>query len=146
MPVGTQHSLFGIFPCDHLLLDLGKWCVAIPVIEGFNAEPFGFELVIAMGQARIGGLHRRNERIYHFAFHPIGKMTRIRNIGKTAPSVGNILVLGQSIGDERENPQIIFECISQSLRGALALGTVDILHLVQNRFDGQFLAIERKAQ
>ena len=82
--------------------DLRQRRVAVPVRQPLFAEPFGLERVIAVRQPRIGGAHRRDQRIDHFALDPVRQMALVGDVGKAAPAVGDFLVLGERIGDQRE--------------------------------------------
>ena len=72
-------------------------------------------------------MHRRNQRVDYFALDAIGQMPRIGDIGKAAPAVGNILVLGERIGDERKQPDVGLEGLRQRFGRGLALLLVGIL-------------------
>ncbi len=73
------------------------------MLERRLAEPFGLELVIAVREARIGGAHGAGQRIDDFALDAVGEMPCVRHVLKTAPAVGNLLVLRQGVGDKGEN-------------------------------------------
>jgi hypothetical protein len=59
-----------------------------------------------------------------------------------APRVVNLLILGQGIGDQREQTNIIAERRSNSLAGGLAHGPVAVGQLVQRGADRQVLAVQ----
>jgi hypothetical protein len=59
-----------------------------------------------MRQARIGGAHRLHQRIDHLALDAVGEMARIRDVLEPAPAVGNFLVLGERVGDQRAQHRI----------------------------------------
>jgi hypothetical protein len=48
-------------------------------------------------------------------------MAVVGDVGEAAPAVGNFLVLGERIGDQREGPHIGLEGFRQRLRRRLAL-------------------------
>ena len=72
------------------------------MLQRVLAEPFGLQPVIAVREARIGGPHRGDQRIDHLALDAIGEMARVGDILEAAPAVGNFLVLGERVGDQRE--------------------------------------------
>ena len=100
--VSGKHGVHRLGPADGALRDRRQRRVAIPVRQFLFAEPFGFERVVAVRQPRIGGAHGRDQSIDHFALDPIVEMPRIGDVGKAAPAVGDFLVLGERIGDQRE--------------------------------------------
>ena len=69
--VGVKHRVARLAPADGAIIDFRQRRIAVPVIEFFEAEPFGLELVVAVRQARIGVLHGRHQRIHHRAFNPV---------------------------------------------------------------------------
>jgi hypothetical protein len=71
-----------------------------------------------MRQYWIGRSHRARQRIDDLALDAIGEMPGIRDIRKAAPAVGNLLVLGERIGD-RAKPH--WPKVCQRLGGGLAL-------------------------
>ena len=73
-------------------------------------------------------------------------MPRIGNVLEAAPAVGNVLVLGQRVGDQREQPQVFLEGLGQRQGTRLALGLVRALHQVQRRFQRQCFAIDLETQ
>ena len=56
-----------------------------------------------MRKTRIGIFNGLGQRIHHFALHAIGKVAAVCNIFKPTPAIGDFLVLGQRIGDQRES-------------------------------------------
>jgi hypothetical protein len=59
-------------------------------------------------QLRIRGAHGCDQGIDHFALDAIIKIARVGDVGKTAPAVGNFLILRQRVGDERKLPIVVF--------------------------------------
>ncbi len=144
--IGGQDGVFRLGPRDGPLIDLGQRRVAIPMIELVLAEPPRLQLVVAVRQARIGLLHGRHQRLHRFAFDAIGEVARIRHVLETAPAIGDFLVLRERVGDEREVAQVCRQRLGEGLGGVLAHGLVGILHLVQGRLDGEFLAAHIEPQ
>ena len=109
-------------------------------------EPARLQLVIAMRQPRIGRAHRADQRIDDLALDPVGEMARIRNILETAPAIGNFLVLGERVGDQRKGPLIGLERLRQRLPRRLAFFTGAVLQQVQRRLDRKLLTADLEAQ
>ena len=73
-------------------------------------------------------------------------MARIRDILETAPAIGNLLVLGERVGDERKSPLIVLEGLGQRLPCSLALFRRAVLQQIERRLDRQFLGPDLEAQ
>ena len=73
-------------------------------------------------------------------------MARLRHVGEAAPAVGNLLVLGERVGDQREQPQVLLEGLGQRLGRGLALLRIRVLHDVQRLLERQRLAADLEAQ
>ena len=75
-------------------------------------------------------------------------MARRRDVLEAAPAVGNLLVLGQRVGDEREQPHVVLEHLRERFRRGGALLLVRVGEKVQRHFDRQRLGFSRdgKAQ
>ena len=99
-----------------------------------------------MRQPRIRRAHRRDQRIDDFALDPVREMTRIRDVLKTAPAVGDFLILGERVGDQRKGALIGLEGFRQRLRRGLALFRRAVLQQRQRRLDRQFLAANLETQ
>ncbi len=99
-----------------------------------------------MRQPRIGGAHRRDQGIDHFALDTVIKMARIGDVGKAAPAVGDFLVLGERIGDQREVLHVFRKRLGQRLRGGLALRPGAVLHQIKRRLDGERFAQHLETQ
>ena len=99
-----------------------------------------------MRQPRIGRAHRSDQRIDHLALDAVVQMPRIRNIRKAAPAIGNLLVLGQRVGDQRKGPLIVLEGLRQRLACGLALFRRAVLQKIQRRLDRQLLGPDLEAQ
>ncbi len=87
----------------------GKRRIAVPEIHLVHSKPLRLHLVIAVRQARIGLLDGSCQRIDHVALDAVRQMTAVGDIFETAPAIGNILVLGKRIGDQREGADIRLE-------------------------------------
>ncbi len=84
--VGGQHRVHRLGPADGARRHLRQRRVAIPMRQPLFAEPFGFERVIAVRQPRIGGAHRGDQRIDHFALDPVRQMPRHRRCRQSRAS------------------------------------------------------------
>ena len=73
-------------------------------------------------------------------------MAGIRDILELPPAVGDFLVLGQRVGDQREGPQLLAEHRAQRLRRLAAHLAVAVLQLVERELERQLLAIDDEAQ
>ena len=109
-------------------------------------EPAGLQRVIAMRQFRIGRAHRADQRIHHLALDAVVQMPGIRDILEAAPAVGDFLVLGERVGDQRKGALIGLEGFRQRLRRRLALFAVAVLQQIQRRLDRKLLAADLEAQ
>ncbi len=99
-----------------------------------------------MRQPRIGRADRTHQRIDDLALDAVVEMAGIGDILEAAPAVGNLLVLGERVGDERKGPLVGLERLGQCLPGRLALCAVTVLQQVQRRLDRQFLGRDLEAQ
>ncbi len=90
------------------------WCadppwatgVAVPIGEGVLPEPLRFQLVVAVRQARIGSLHGIDQGRDHLRLDPVRQVAGIGDIAEAAPAIRDLLVLGERVGDQREDPQV----------------------------------------
>ena len=65
---------------------------------------------------------------------------------EAAPAVGDFLVLGERVGDQRERAQIGLEGLGQRLRRAFSLLAVRVLQHVERKLDRERLAADAEAQ
>ena len=144
--IGIEHHSLGLRPADQALRFLGQGGIAIPVRQLVLAHPPGLQRVIAMRHARVSVLHGRHQCFDDLAFDPVGKVARVGHVFKTAPAVRYFLVLGQRVGDEREQPQISAEHFRQSFGCLAALVAVAIGQAVEGQLEAQLLPANEKAQ
>ena len=111
----------------HGSLDLLYWVVRFS--PELNFELYGAEMVVPIVFIVLGG----RIGIDDLALDPVRKMARIRDVLKAAPAVGDFLVLGERIGDQREGALIGLEGFRQRLRRSLALFRGAILQQRQRR-------------
>ena len=144
--IGRQHHVLRLGPGDAAGGGKRQRRVAIPMRELLLFEPARLELVVAVREPRIGGANRADQRIDDLALDAVVQMARIRDILEAAPAIGNLLVLGERIGDERKGPLIGLEGFRQRLPRRLALFAVAILQQAQRRLDREFLGPDLEAQ
>ena len=144
--IGGEHGLLRLAPADGAGRDLRQRRVAVPMREPLLAEPARLERVVAVREPRIGRAHGGHQRVDHLGLDPVRQMARIGDIGKAAPAVGNLLVLGERVGDEREQAHVLLERLRQRLRGGLALLLARVLQEVERRLDRERLAGDLEAQ
>ena len=73
-------------------------------------------------------------------------MPRRGDVLETPPAVGNVLVLGQRIGDQGEETQILLEGFGQRQGPRLALGLIRALQKIERGFNCQRLPVHLEAQ
>ncbi len=73
-------------------------------------------------------------------------MAAVGNIRKTTPAVGNFLVLGKCIGDQREDAQVFAKGLGKGLRRLFADSTIGVLKQIKRLLNRQFFAINIKTQ
>ncbi len=144
--VGLQNRDLRIAPADLTFRRERQRRVAVPVRQRLLFEPARLHLVVAMRQPRIGRAHRGDQRIDDFALNTVRKMTRVRDVLKAAPAVGNFLVLGERVGDERKGAFIGPEGFRQRPCCGFALFRRAILQQRQCRLDGQLLTADFEAE
>ena len=144
--IGRQHHVPGIRPGDAAGGGKRQRRIAVPMRELLPFEPARLEPIIAMRQFWIGRAHRPHQRIDDLALDAVVQMARVRNICKSAPAIGDFLVLGERIGDERKSPLVGLEGLGQRFRRGLALRPIAVLQQVQRRLDRQFRGPDLEAQ
>ena len=73
-------------------------------------------------------------------------MTRVGDIGKPAPAVRNFFVLGERVGDQRENPQIVAKNRGERAGRGLAGLFAAILEQIEGWFERQRLGSNLEAE
>ena len=144
--ISLQHRVAGAVPREHFGHRFWQGRIAVPVFQLLLAKPFGFQPVIAVRQARIGGRHRADQRIDDLRLHPVRQVAALGHILETAPGVADVLVLGQRVGDQRKGAQIGLQGLGNGLRGIPAHGFAWVLHQVQHRLQRQFPGFDLEAQ
>ena len=144
--IRRQHHLLRLGPGDGAGGRKRQRRVAVPMRELLLFEPAGLQIVIAMREPRIGRTNRTDQGIDDLALDAVVQVARIRDILKATPTVGNFLVLGERIGDEREGPLIVLEGLGQRLACGLALVRRAVLQQIERRLDRQLLTADLEAQ
>ena len=99
-----------------------------------------------MRQARVGVGDGGDQRVDHLALDPVGEMARVGDVGELAPAVGDLLVLGERVGDQRKEAQVGAERGGEGVRRRLALRLVRVLEPGEQRLERQALALEVEAE
>ena len=73
-------------------------------------------------------------------------MPLVGDVGEAAPAVGDFLVLGERVQDQRELRHVVLEGVRERKRGVFTLFAVAVLQEIQRRLDGQRLARYLEAQ
>ena len=144
--VGREHGLARLVPGDAAVLVVGQRRVAVPVVELVLAHPFGLERVVAVREARIGVLDRRDQGLDHVVLDEVAQVAGRHRAGEGPPPVLDLLVLGQGVGDQREDSRVLAQHLAERLGGGLAFGAVAAGQLVEDLGVGQVLTLEWKAQ
>ena len=138
--IGLHHRGLGGLPVEDALVAGGQRGVAVPGVELGLAEPPGLHGVIAVREPRIGFLHRRLQRVDNLALHGIVEVPAVGDVLEAVPAVGNLLVLGQHVGDVGKEPGVVVQGPGEAMESCLALGLVAIREQVQRRLETQLLA------
>ena len=132
-----QHRVSCLAPAHIARRDLRQRGIAIPVRQLFLAEPFGLQRIIAVRQQRISGAHRGDERVDHLGLDLVIEVPRVGNIGEAAPAVGNFLVLGKRVGDQRELLEVLSKHLGQGLCGGFPFYAGTVLQQIERGLDRQ---------
>ena len=89
---------------------------------------------------------RLDQRIDDLALDAVGEVPGIGDVGELAPAVGDLLVLGERVHDEREDAQIRCEGLGQRVRRRLPLLFVRVGHARQRRLQRQVLPVDLETQ
>src|SRR5207344_557567 len=103
------------------------------------SSDLGLQGVIAVRQFWIGRADRSDQRIDHLALDAVVQMPGIGDVRKAPPAIGNLLVLGERVGDERKSPLIVLEGLCQRLACGLALFRRAVLQEIERRLDRELL-------
>ncbi|MGY4302282.1 hypothetical protein ACVWXN_010377 [Bradyrhizobium sp. i1.4.4] len=124
----------------------GSGALAVPISQPLLAEPLRLQRIIAMRQLWIGRAHRGDQRVHHLALDAIAQMPRIRDVLEPTPIVGDVLVLGERVGDQRKGALIGLEGLCQRFGRSLALCAVTVLQEIERRLDRELFGADLEAQ
>ena len=93
-----------------------------------------------MREPRIGGSRRSHQRVDDLPLDTVGEMAGVGDVLEAPPTVRNLLVLGEDIGDQREHANVLRERRGQCLRGSLALRFGGLLQKVERLLDAEVLS------
>ncbi len=139
--IGLKHGITCLAPGNDPIIGIGKRRVAVPIVDLVLAHPFRLDRVITMGQARIGALYGLGQRIDNLGLDLIGEMAHSGRLRRAAPVILDRLVLGQRVGNQREQPDILPEHLAEILCCLLAQFRIRAGKKVQHLLRGHFLAI-----
>jgi hypothetical protein len=146
IPIGGQHRVPGFGPGNDSTRGFRKRRIAIPEVHLLHAEPFRLHLVVAMREARIGFLDGGCKRVDYFALDAVRQVAAVGNVFEAAPAIGDILVLGERIGDERKDADVGLEGFGERHCRLAAHFRILFLQHVQRHFQRQLLAVDLEAQ
>ena len=145
-PVGVEHDHLGVRPGDPAVAVLGQGRVAVPVFELLEPEPARLDPVIAMRQARPGVPDRGDQGVDHLVLDLVGEVAARDRAREVAPAVLDLLVLGERVGDQREQADPALEHAGDRFRSRLAFGPVLVREQIEDLGAGELAAVEREAQ
>ncbi len=144
--IGIHHHLAGFVPADGLGLFHGQRRVAVPDLHPVEAEPFAFQLVIAVREFRVGGDHGVAQGLDDLGFHVVGEVARGLGAGHLAPAVDDLFLLGRCVVDAGEYLDVFGEDAGEFAGGHLALGAVLVGQVVEGCLDAEFFALHVEGQ
>ena len=144
--VSREHGLTRLAPGKNLRRRRRQGGVAVPIIERVLAEPFRLELVIAVRKLGMRRLHGGDERRDNVALDAVGKMPRIGDVLEMMPAVGDFLVLGQRIADQRKGAQMRLQSLADRFRRRAAGLLLVVLQEIEHGLDRERLALHVKTQ
>ena len=133
--IGVEHRLARLRPWYAPVARFRQRRVAVPKLQLLLAEPARLQRVVAMREPRIGGAHRRYQRIDHLRLDPVREMPRRSDVLEAPPLVGDRLVLGEHVGDVGEETEILLERRGKCFGGAPALLLIRVDETVQRRLE-----------
>jgi hypothetical protein len=86
-----------------------------------------------MRGSRIGRAHGTHQGLHHLRLDAVGQMPAVGHILEAAPAVGNLLVLSERVGDQREETRVLLEDLGQRLGRRLPLGGIGMHQEIERR-------------
>ena len=93
----VEHKPLRLVPGEGPVVIIGKRRVAIPPVDGLATHPAGLQPVIAVRQVGIAGIDGADQRIDRFVIDVIVQIARGDRPRKAAPTVLDLLVLGDGV-------------------------------------------------
>ena len=113
------------------------------MLQPVQAEPAGLELVVAVRQPAVIGGDGADEGVDHRVLDHVAAVAVAAGARVLAPGVLGRLVLGERVGDQREQLDPAAERRADRACGRFADRAVMVGQLVQHRADGEVLAAQR---
>ena len=143
--IGGKHGVARLRPGDGAVTVARQRRIAVPVLQLLQPEPLRLQRIIPMRQPAVAAGHSASQRVYHLVLNHVGPVAVARRARVAAPAVGDLLLLGERIGDQREQLDVLVESLADRVRGLLPHGAVPIRQFVQCRRHGQLLTAHRHA-
>lgn len=137
--IGGKKGIERIVKRDKRMRGLRKRWVEVKVLKFLKEEKIGFKRIIEVRKKRIGILERIWKRIKKLKLKKIGKMMDIGNIIEKEKEVGNLIVIGKSIGDESKGEKIWGKGFRKWLRGLIEKREIGVMKNVKGRIDWKLL-------
>ncbi len=144
--VGAADARTGLGPGDLAVVILRQRRVAVPVLQLVEAEPAGLERVVAVREAREGRGDGGDQRVDHLVLDHVGAVAVALGLRIAPPGVDDLLVLGERVGDQREQPRVLGKAVADRVRRGRTPGTVGIRQPVERGGQRQRLAVDRDAE
>ena len=132
LAIGIQHQRFCGVPRNFLATGIRERRVAVPVIELTLAEPARLQLVIAMRQIGIGFPDGRRQGVDNHIFDMVGEIARRLRPRIAAPAIIDFLILGQRVGDQAKQLNVLTKRLAQRFGSLFADLSVIIRQAVQD--------------
>jgi hypothetical protein len=84
-------------------------------------------------EARVGVAHTGGERVHDLGLDAVGEVAAVGHVLEAAPAIGDLLVLGERVGDQSEQTHVLGEHVRQRFRGRLALLLVGVGQKVERQ-------------
>ncbi len=144
--IGVENGVARLGPRDLGVVVLGQRGVAVPVVELVDAEPARLQRVVAVRQPAVLAAHGGDQRLDHVVLDLVGEVAQRDRLGVAPPLVVDLLVLGERVGDQREQPDVLAENLAQRLGGLAPHRAVAVAEPVEHLGGRELLAVHRKPQ
>ena len=133
--VGVEHRRLRLLPADLPVVLARKRRVAVPDLQLVEPEPPRLQRIVAVRELGIGRDHRVAQRLDHLGLHVVREVPRGLRRRELPPAVLDLLLLGERVGDPREERQPAGEGRRQRLRRRLPLRPVAVGEEVERRLE-----------